>query len=186
MLQVSNRSRPLAFTTTTWEGSVTRNDTLLASAALAALCSVLPLHPAGAQLSASAAAQLIEGCVAHARGKGQSHAIAVHDDGGHPVAVLRMDGNSSGIMEFAMQKAKAVASWRFSTADMATAAGETPGFANAPHVVLVAGGIPIYSADGRQFLGAVGVSGEAPAHDAACAEAGVRAAGLVSTRRRSG
>ena len=47
----------------------------------------------------------------------------------------------------------------------------------------VGGGIPVYSTDGQTFLGAVGVSGEAPADDIACAEAAVRAAGLSLTRR---
>ena len=163
-----------------------KNETLLTSVALAALCSLLPAQSAGAQLSTASASKIIDGCVAHARSRNQSHAIAVYDDGGHPIAVLRMDGNASGIMEFAMQKAKAVAAWRFSTADMAAGSRETPGFANAPHVVLVPGGIPVFAADGRQFLGAVGVSGEAPSDDVACAEAGVRAAGLLPTRRRPG
>jgi glc operon protein GlcG len=157
------------------------------AAALAVVCAA-PLSPraAGAQLDAAAASKIVDGCVAHARGRSQSHAIAVYDDGGHPVALLRMDGNAPGITDFAMQKADAVAHWRFSTADMAEAARGTPGFANAPHVVTVAGGIPVYSSDGGRFLGAVGVSGEAPADDAACAEAGVKAAGLATTRRRSG
>ena len=44
----------------------------------------------------------------------------------------------------------------------------------------VAGGVPVFSADGRERIGAVGVSGEAPADDAACAEAGIAAAGLRS------
>jgi uncharacterized protein GlcG (DUF336 family) len=162
-----------------------RHEATLGTAVLAAVCVAMPLGRAGAQLSAAAASQIVEGCAAHARAKGQSHAIAVYDDGGHPVALLRMDGNAPGVTEFAMQKADAVAHWRFSTAQMADAARETPGFANAPHVVTVPGGIPVYAADGRQFLGAVGVSGEAPADDAACAEAGVRAAGLHSARRPS-
>ena len=68
---------------------------------------------------------------------------------------------------------------------MAAAAKETPGFADAPHVVTVPGGIPVFSADGQQFIGAVGVSGEAPTDDAACAEAGVRSAGLSTTRKQS-
>lgn len=153
--------------------------------ALAVLC-VSCAYPgiAGAQrLTANDATRIIEGCAAHARAKGQSHAIVVHDDGAHLVALLRMDGNSPGITEFAIQKGAAVAYWRFSTADMATAASNTVGFANAPRVVTVPGGIPVYSSDGKQFLGAVGVSGEAPADDAACAEAGVKAAGLSASRR---
>ena len=133
-------------------------------------------------LDAKTASQIIDGCAAHAKSKNQSHAIAVYDDGGHPVALLRMDGNSPGVTAFAMQKAEAVAHWRFSTANMANAIKDTPGFANAPMVVTVAGGIPVFSGDGR-FLGAVGVSGEAAQDDAACAEAGVKAAGLSSSRK---
>ena len=134
-------------------------------------------------INAQAASQIVEGCVAHAKSKRQSHAIAVYDDGGHPVALLRMDGNPAGVMEFAMQKAAAVAHWRFSTSDMEGAVKETPGFGNAPHVVTVPGGIPVYSRDGQQFVGAVGVSGEAPRDDASCAEAGVKAAGFSLSRK---
>ena len=63
-------------------------------------------------------------------------------------------------------------------------ARQTPGFADAPHVVTVGGGVPIWSADGRERVGAVGTSGEAPADDVACAEAGISAAGLRSQRAR--
>jgi uncharacterized protein GlcG (DUF336 family) len=134
-------------------------------------------------LSADAAWRIVQGCVAHAKAKGQSQAIVVYDEGGHPVALLRMDGNAPGITEFAMQKAEAVAYWRFSTAQMIDAVRDTPGFAQAPHVVLVPGGIPIFNDQGR-FVGAVGVSGEAAVDDAACAEAGVRAAGFSPTSRK--
>jgi hypothetical protein len=41
------------------------------------------------------------------------------------------------------------------------AAQNTPGLAWAPHVGTLHGGIPVFAADGKQFLGAVGVSGEA-------------------------
>lgn len=136
------------------------------------------------RLSAASAEAIIKGCAAHAAAKGQSHAIAVHDAGGAPVAFLRMEGNSPGVGAFAMEKAKAVAGWGFATAGMEQAAKETPGFARAPGVVTVGGGVPIFSADGKTFLGGVGVSGEPPLDDAACAEAGVKAAGLRHERVR--
>jgi glc operon protein GlcG len=132
-------------------------------------------------LDARAAQAVIAGCVAQSTPKMQSHAIVVVDNGGHVVAALRMDGNGSGIFDFALAKADASAAWGFSTAQMVEAANGTPGFAHAPHVVTVPGGLPVYSADGKTRIGAVGVSGEAPADDAACAEAGVRAAGLRSS-----
>jgi uncharacterized protein GlcG (DUF336 family) len=151
----------------------------------ALLAAALVAAPAPAQpavLDARAAEAIVHGCATHAIAKKQSEAIAVVDTGGHVVAALRMDGNGSGIFDFAVAKARAVAAWGFSTAQMAEAAKGTPGFANAPHVVTVAGGVPVWSVDGKLRIGAVGVSGEAPADDAACAEAGIRAAGLRSAR----
>ena len=143
-----------------------------------------PLEAQEATLDARMAQAIVTGCAAHAAARHQSHAVAVVDVGGHLVAALRMDGNGSGIMDFSLAKAEAVAAWGFSTAQMEQAAKETPGFANAPHVVTVPGGVPIWSADGKIRIGAVGASGEAPAEDAACAEAGVAAAGLRSSRVR--
>ena len=143
---------------------------------------VLPLPATAAPLGAEAAQAIVAGCVRHSAARRQSHAIVVVDGGGRLVAALRMDGNTFGIMDFALAKAQAAAAWGFATGRMEEAARGTPGFAAAPHVVTVAGGVPVYSADGSERLGAVGVSGEAPADDAACAEAGIAAAGLRSSR----
>jgi len=133
-------------------------------------------------LDARAAEAIVHGCVTHASAKKQSEAIVVVDTGGHVVAALRMDGNGSGIFDFALAKAEAAAAWGFSTAQMVEAAKRTPGFAYAPHVVTVPGGVPVFSADGKVRIGAVGVSGEAPPDDAECAEAGIKAAGLRPSR----
>jgi glc operon protein GlcG len=146
--------------------------------------SISPLQAQQAALDARTAQAIVTGCAAHATAKNQSHAIAVVDVGGHLVAALRMDGNGSGIMDFSLAKAQAVAAWGFPTAQMEQAAKETPGFANAPTVVTVAGGVPIWSADGKTWIGAVGASGEEPADDAAGGDAGSRAAGLRSSRVR--
>lgn len=141
-----------------------------------------PSDAQGTMLDARLAQAIVAGCATHAAAKKQSHAIAVVDTGGKLIAALRMDGNGWGIMEFSLAKAEAVAAWGFGTAQMAEAARNTPGFANAPRVVTVAGGVPVYSTDGKNRIGAVGVSGEAPQDDAACATAGIAAAGLKSTR----
>jgi uncharacterized protein GlcG (DUF336 family) len=133
-------------------------------------------------LSAGAAQQMIAGCEAFSRAKGQGQAIAVTDAGGNLVAALRMDGNPQGVMDFALAKARAAANWGFGTAEMAEAVKSTPGFAAAPGVVTVAGGVPVFSADGKQRLGAIGVSGEAPEDDLACAKAGIEAASLRWSR----
>jgi glc operon protein GlcG len=137
-----------------------------------------PAFAQTAALDARAAEAIVHGCATHALAKHQSEAIAVVDVGGQLVAALRMDGNGSGIFDFALAKAQAAAAWGFSTAQMLESARGTPGFDRAPHVVIVPGGVPVFTADGKNRIGAVGVSGEAPPDDAACAEAGVRSAGL--------
>ena len=105
------------------------------------------------------------------------------DIGGRLVAALRMDGNGSGAMDFALAKAEAAAAWGFPTTQMAEAVREpVPGFAHAPHVVTVGGGLPLWSADGKVRLGAIGVSGGREADDVSCAEAGIRAGRLRSSR----
>ena len=143
-----------------------------------------PAQSPTARLDAAAAQAIVSGCARHAAVRGQGHAVAVVDAGGQLVAALRMDGNGYGIMDFALAKARAAAAWGFSTAQMVEAVRGTPGFAQAPHVVTVPGGVPVFSADGGTRIGAVGVSGEAPADDAACAEAGIAAAGLRSSPAR--
>ena len=147
---------------------------------MAMMADTAPAQPV-TTLDARTAQAIVAGCVADSTPRMQSHAIVVVDNGGHVIAALRMDGYTSGIFDFALAKAEAVAAWGFSTAQMVEAAKGTPGFADAPHVVTVAGGVPVYSADGKTRIGAVGVSGEAPQDDAGCAEAGIKAAGLRSS-----
>jgi len=132
------------------------------------------------RITAESAQAIIAGCLARDAANNQSHAIAVTDTGGHLVAALRAERSSAGAMDFAVTKARAAAIWGFATSGMEEGARGTPGFANAPHVVTVPGGVPVYSADGTARLGAVGASGTAPADDVACAVAGIEAAGLRS------
>lgn len=132
-------------------------------------------------LTLQLAQSVINGCVAHAQASNQGVAVAVVDSSGSLVSFVRMDGYPPGVGAFAIEKAIAVAGWRFSTAQMEVAVQSTPGFANAPDIVTVAGGVPIYSKLNGRFLGAVGVSGGAPASDAACASAGILAAELSET-----
>jgi len=153
--------------------------TILLLGALA--CSVAAQAQIPSQrISAASAQAIIAGCAARDAASNQSHSVAVMDTGGHLVALVRMDRSSAGATEFAIAKARASATWGFATAGMEEGARGTPGFANAPYVVTVPGGVPVYSADGAARLGAVGASGEAPADDVACAIAGIEAAGLRS------
>ena len=131
-------------------------------------------------IDARAAQAIVAGCAAHAGAKRNQQAIVVVDLGGRAVAALRMDGATFGKMDFALAKATAAAAWGFDTGGQGEGAKEFPGFAHAPFVQTVPGGLPVYN--GRTRVGAVGVSGAAPADDVACAEAGLAAAGLRSSR----
>ena len=133
-------------------------------------------------LDSRAAQAVIAGCVAHADKAKNAQAVVVVDLGGRLIASLRMDRVSFGKMDFAEAKAVAAAAWGFDTAGQAEGAKDFPGFARAPFVQTVPGGLPIWSADGKVRLGAVGVSGAAPADDVGCAEAGILAAGLRTSR----
>lgn len=117
-----------------------------------ALTIAAPAFAQPATIDARTAQAIVAGCAAHATGKKQSHAIAVVDSGGHLVAALRMDGNGSGIGLFGRQ---GQGGRRVGLLDRANATGarETPGFGQAPSGVTVAGGVPIYSADGKSRLG---------------------------------
>lgn len=168
-----------------------RKPILAAPAAAGLLAAAAFAQPPAAQapqrgmaLDAPAAEAIVLGCARRAEGRKQSHAIVVVDAGGGEIAALRMNGNGRGIMDFARAKAEAVAAWGYSTSAMAASARDTSGFAAAPHVVTVAGGVPIFSADGRILLGAAGASGEAPADDEACVTEAVEGAGF-KTRRGS-
>ena len=148
------------------------------------LCSGAAAAQSGAsELNLAAAESVANGCRTFASAKGQSHAIAIVDEGGHVILAVRMDGNREGMMAFAIEKAKAGAMWGFPTSGMAEAVKSTPGFVAAPYVVTVGGGVPVYGRDGRTLIGAVGASGEDQADDAACAEAGIKAAGFASSRK---
>lgn len=135
-------------------------------------------------LNAASAQAIIDGCKAFGADNDLSQAIAVTDAGGNLVAFLRLDGNGAGVGAFAIEKAIAVGMWGFATAGMAEGANSFPGFAMAPGVVTVPGGVPIYSADGKTFLGGAAASGEPPEDDVACVEAGIKAAGLTHIRVR--
>lgn len=146
--------------------------------ALGLIALAAPRSAKAQALDARAAQAIIAGCIAHATAHRNQEAIVVVDKGGRIIASLRMDRAEFGKMDFAEAKAVAAAAWGFETAGQADGAKDFPGFARAPFVQTVPGGVPVLTADGMTQIGAVGVSGAAPADDAACAVAGIRAAGL--------
>lgn len=101
-------------------------------------------------------------------------AIAVVDDGGHPLALLRLDGCAPIGGYIATEKARTAALGRRESKvyeDMIN--GGRAAFLSAPLSGTLEGGVPVV-VDG-QVVGAVGVSGLQAAQDALVAKAGARA-----------
>ncbi|WP_020651827.1 heme-binding protein [Massilia niastensis] len=101
-------------------------------------------------------------------------AIAVVDDGGHLLGLLRLDGSAPISSETATAKARTSAVGRRESRlyEEMINNGRTA-FLSAPLVATLEGGIPVIV--GEQVVGAVGVSGVKPGEDAQVARAGVQA-----------
>lgn len=100
--------------------------------------------------------------------------IVVADDGGHPLALERLDGCAPIASYIATEKARSAALGRRETKgyeDMVN--GGRSAFLSAPVVCSLEGGVPVV-VDG-QVIGSVGVSGVTAAQDAQIAKAGVAA-----------
>jgi uncharacterized protein GlcG (DUF336 family) len=113
--------------------------------------------------------------------RGVAMGAAVVDLGGRLVAALRMDGAQLPALDLAIDKAYTAVSFGFPTEFWAASTrpdGADWGLSTTlgGRIVVFAGGLPI-RADG-ELAGGLGVSGAASAVDRACAEAGLRAAGL--------
>jgi glc operon protein GlcG len=117
--------------------------------------------------------RILEAARAEAERNQWAVAIAVVDDGGHPLGVLRLDGCAPIGAYIATEKARTAALGRRETKqyeDMIN--GGRTAFLSAPLAGTLEGGIPVI-VDG-QVIGAVGVSGVKPDQDAQVARAGVQ------------
>lgn len=130
---------------------------------------MIPLHRAQTALAATLAA------ARHA-----PIAAIVLDGGGHPVVFARQDGASLFRHDIARAKALGAIGMGADSAEIAERARANPAFftsvavATGGALALSAGGVLIRDGRGR-VLGAIGVSGDTPEIDAACAQAGVAA-----------
>jgi uncharacterized protein GlcG (DUF336 family) len=110
--------------------------------------------------------------------------VAVLDAGGHLVAFKRQD--DSGILrpQIAIGKAWGTLGMGTGARDLAKRAESHPSFfaaltaASDGRIFPVPGGVLIRNAE-RRVVGAVGISGDLPQNDEACALAGIAKAGLV-------
>lgn len=99
--------------------------------------------------------------------------LAVVDDGGHLLQMVRMDGARLTSIDIAIGKARTAALARRPTQELEQAinAGRTAALAPyGPTLSPQEGGVPILA--GGQVVGAIGVSGAAPQDDATIARAG--------------
>ena len=116
--------------------------------------------------------------LAAAREEAQRHgwavSIAVVDDGGHPLALERLDGCAPIAAYIATEKARSAALGRRDTKgyeDMVN--GGRTAFVSAPLLTSLEGGLPVH-VDG-QVIAAVGVSGVKAEQDAQVAAAALAA-----------
>jgi uncharacterized protein GlcG (DUF336 family) len=100
--------------------------------------------------------------------------IAIVDDGGHLVHLLRLDNTQFGSIEVAIQKARAAIAFRRPTKvwEEHIADGRVR-YLGLPGTLPIEGGLPIVVKG--QFVGAVGVSGVRSHEDAQIAQAGLAA-----------
>jgi uncharacterized protein GlcG (DUF336 family) len=128
-------------------------------------------------LSLTAANNLIARAHAKAHALGIKVTVAVVDEGGHLVALSRMDGAMPLSPQLAEAKAVGAAMFMRDGEALAKMAQDRPGFFNAAdrlvRVPLIPGlGSALISQDGT-VIGAVGVSGGRPDQDLECAQAGL-------------
>jgi uncharacterized protein GlcG (DUF336 family) len=128
-------------------------------------------------LSLTAANNLIARAHTKAHALGIKVTVAVVDEGGHLVALSRMDGAMPLSPQLAEAKAVGAAMFMRDGEALAKMAQDRPGFFNAAdrlvRVPLIPGlGSALISQDGT-VIGAVGVSGGRPDQDLECAQAGL-------------
>lgn len=124
-----------------------------------------------AVLSQTEVSQILAAARAEAQKNNWAVSIAVVDDGGHPLALERLDGCAPIGAYIATEKARTSALGRRESKgyeDMVN--GGRSAFLSAPLLTSLEGGVPVI-VDG-QVIGAVGVSGVKADQDAQIAKAG--------------
>jgi len=101
-------------------------------------------------------------------------AIAIMDEHGNLKLYRRMDGNNVVSVRMSQLKAMTASSIPISTKALAerNASLENKPYLAVPGIVLLEGGLPIFSKEG-QHVGAIGISGATPEIDGICAQAGL-------------
>jgi glc operon protein GlcG len=131
--------------------------------------------PAKKTLTLEAARVVIAACEAEALRNNWRVVIAIVDDGGHAVALARLDGAQWSSVETAVEKARAAVAWKRPTRllEESVNSGRTAFLSIAQGMAILQGGVPI-DIEGT-VIGAVGVSGVKAADDEVVALAGINA-----------
>lgn len=129
-------------------------------------------------LSVEDVKKILAAAEAHALQNNWAVTIAVADDGGHLLGLLRLDGVAPISAHIAPAKAKTAAMGRRESKVYEEIINNGRiSFLSAPHLEgMLEGGVPIM-VDG-QVVGAVGVSGVKSSEDVLIAQAGIAALGL--------
>ncbi|HUG79402.1 MAG TPA: heme-binding protein [Burkholderiales bacterium] len=112
---------------------------------------------------------------AEAKKNGWNVCIAILDDGGHLLHLVRMDGATPANARIALEKGRTAAETRRSTANWQERVRARPEMLRMPQVTPVQGGLPIV-VEGA-CVGGVGVSGVQSHEDEQIAKAGIDALG---------
>jgi uncharacterized protein GlcG (DUF336 family) len=128
-------------------------------------------------LSVDDVKKIVDAAEAHARANNWAVTVAVVDDGGHLLGMLRLDGAAPITAEMAIGKARTAALGRRETKSYEDIIkqGRTA-FLSAPVSAMVEGGVPIVVE--AEVVGAVGISGVKSEQDTSIARAGIAALGL--------
>jgi glc operon protein GlcG len=131
--------------------------------------------PSKKALSLEAARVALAAAEAEAMRNGWRVVIAVVDDGGHTIALTRLDGTQWSSIETAVEKARAAVAWKRPTRllEESVNQGRAAFVTISQGMALLQGGVPI-EVDGA-IVGAVGVSGVKASDDETIALAGVNA-----------
>jgi uncharacterized protein GlcG (DUF336 family) len=132
-------------------------------------------------LSSAGARRLVEAATRYAHENGLAIAVAAVDLAGAPIALLRMDGVSASVSEFALDKAYTSANSGLTTqeffAHMASEPSLLAGLSNRSRLLVWGGGLPVK--DKGVLVGGLGVSGAREADDIACARHALEAVGAL-------
>lgn len=126
-------------------------------------------------LTLEAARVALAACEAEAAQKQWRVVIAVVDEGGHAIALARLDGAQTSSVETAVEKARAAVAWKRPTRLLEESVnnGRTAFLSIAQGMAILQGGVPI-EIEGA-VLGGIGVSGVKASDDELVALAGVNA-----------